>query len=324
MIGRVVGTSGEERAWLIDAEWCVKFSGTKTDLEQQYISKLSSSWKKLDPKGDLARFLLKPMFGPGSSQGGTVSIDVVKELVDKNDISAIAAHLTQVLRDFTRDQATMAIEDVLARLNPTQQSLLMDIASPWLVSDDSIESELARIIFGKIGAQTQQIVSAAVQSPDNQTSFIPRPAQASNPVGGSDKGGIDFRTLPIITQPMPGLQKHIPLMDKPINLTQTLPLDSEWQEIDQMVKRGVMPSYQRIKDYLEESCKTPECQQKVHRVLSCIADILRSEEEEVTPTQPVLREILVLLESGQSAEQLQIALAKIEIPEEEPAEPVEP
>ncbi|MDD4899260.1 MAG: ATP-binding protein [Candidatus Omnitrophica bacterium] len=135
------------------------------------------------------------------------------------------------------------------------------------------------------------------------------------------QGGIDFRALPIITQPMsiPAAEPNL----APFTRVK-LPVDPQWHEVTQMVEKGIVPSYQRIKDYLEESCNTPECQQKVNQVLSCIADILRLEEEEVNPTAPVLHEILILLESGQSAQQLQVALAKIEIPEEEPAEPVEP
>ena len=289
---------------------------------------------------DKGRYLFP---GDGTAQGGMASIDVVEQWINNNNLDAIAVHLTQAIRDFSREQAIMTIDDVLARLNPAQQSLLMDIASPWLASGDRYQSDLAEIILGRIGGQTQQIVGATLQSPNNQTSFIPRPAQISNPVdnlnkGGIDpsaalgidsseekQGGIDFRALPIVAQPMAGIpQRQFPLMDKPIALTETVSSDADWQEIDQMVKSGIVPSYQRIKDYLEESCKTKDCQQKVYRVLSCITDILRLEEEEVSPTQPVLREILVLLESGQSADQLQIALAKIEIPEEEPTEPVEP
>ena len=95
-------------------------------------------------------------------------------------------------------------------------------------------------------------------------------------------------------------------------------LPTEWGSIENMVDGGITPSCQRLKEYLQASCTTEECKSRVEQVLICIADILRLEEEKVCRTDPVLRQLLVLLESDISGEQLKLALAEIEVSPQEP------
>ena len=53
-------------------------------------------------------------------------------------------------------------------------------------------------------------------------------------------------------------------------------------------------------------------------MLACLADILRLEEERVLPTDPSLKELLVLLESDTSVQDMQLALSKITVYSKEP------
>ncbi len=85
-----------------------------------------------------------------------------------------------------------------------------------------------------------------------------------------------------------------------------------------MVNAGIIPSIDRIKEYLILSCKSADCQAKINQALSGIADILRLEEERSVSTETGLKEILTLLESNKSAEQLSAALLKIVIVPQEP------
>lgn len=108
-------------------------------------------------------------------------------------------------------------------------------------------------------------------------------------------GGIDFRNLPLLTQAINNLGtgiSSIPNFD----------LYSEWKEIKQLVQSGITPSGERIKEYLQVSCYRGKITENKKRVIACISDILRNQEEHRIPTDPILRDILVVLESNRSAE----------------------
>ncbi|MCX5706627.1 MAG: hypothetical protein NTW13_03035 [Candidatus Omnitrophica bacterium] len=143
----------------------------------------------------------------------------------------------------------------------------------------------------------------------------------SIPKKSEGPGGIDFRGLPIVTQPMPkplggdpSLRSGLPLVAVP-----NIKLDKEWGEIENMLNGGIIPSIDRIKDYLALSCKSEDCQARIDKALSCIAGILRIEEERCSVTDAALKQLLVLLESDKSANELQLSLAKIEVLAKEPA-----
>ena len=138
---------------------------------------------------------------------------------------------------------------------------------------------------------------------------------ASSPLM-SDIGGIDLRALPIVTQPMPAMP-GVNLSAPPLS-QHNINLDTEWQEIQNMLNAGIIPSCQRIKEYLEVSCQSRDCSQRIDNVLSCLADILRLEEDRVASTEPVLKELLVLLESDKQASEMQLALTKITVSPKEP------
>ena len=85
-----------------------------------------------------------------------------------------------------------------------------------------------------------------------------------------------------------------------------------------MVNAGIIPSGQRIKDYLQSCCQKKELNGGIGRVLNCIADIMRIEEERVSATDHDLKSLLVLLESGKSENELGPALSKIKFSPQEP------
>ncbi|MFA4888110.1 MAG: hypothetical protein WC628_00845 [Candidatus Omnitrophota bacterium] len=115
-------------------------------------------------------------------------------------------------------------------------------------------------------------------------------------------GGIDFRALPIVSQAVTNLSAGMGVVS--LERFSRLNLDSEWQEIERLVDSGITPSTERIKEYLQASCFRNQVAQDKDKVILCIAGILRQEEEEYISTEPGLRDILVVLESG-------IALQKI-------------
>lgn len=63
-----------------------------------------------------------------------------------------------------------------------------------------------------------------------------------------------------------------------------------------MVDAGLTPSADRIKEYVQASCLKGNSD--MQKVISCIVEMLRMEEESCCLTEPVLKDILVVLESG--------------------------
>lgn len=131
-----------------------------------------------------------------------------------------------------------------------------------------------------------------------------------------DKGGIDLRSLPIVTQSMT-LASSSGITPGTINAS-NVNLDQEWQQIKNMLHAGIIPSIDRIREYLVLSCKSEDCQARIDKALSCIADILRIEEERCFVTEAALKQLLVLLESDKPANELQLAFTKIEVLAKEP------
>lgn len=136
--------------------------------------------------------------------------------------------------------------------------------------------------------------------------------QASSPlIPGTRKfGGIDFRSLPIVTQAMSNLSANI--SSSAIQNLVGINLDEEWQEIERMASSGITPSSERIKEYIQTSCAQENIIQDKDKILLCISDILRLEEERCDHTNPTLRDILVVLESMSNTQELrQVFLGKI-------------
>lgn len=142
----------------------------------------------------------------------------------------------------------------------------------------------------------------AINNPNDRD--IREASSPANPAAGKNPGGVDFHALPIVTQPLTGI-------NMPLTKSDNFRADPEWQEIQNMVNAGIIPSGQRIKDYLQSCCQKKELNGEIGRVLNCIADIMRIEEERVLATNPEFRDMLVLLESGKSTDELKTALNKI-------------
>ena len=145
--------------------------------------------------------------------------------------------------------------------------------------------------------------------------------QTDSNKGSSPLGGIDLRSLPIITQPtnVPGF--HIDAGPMNMNKLDNIDLGSEWHEIQNMINAGITPSTQRIKEYVWACCKNGELPKEMNKILSCIADIMRIEEEQVSATDLELKGLLILIESGKSINELELALSNINIPSKEPSSP---
>ena len=130
-------------------------------------------------------------------------------------------------------------------------------------------------------------------------------------------GGIDMRSLSKNTVIQPMASSNV--LKQGLSPKGTVPVsivsDKEWQQIERMVNSHIAPSCERLREYLL-SLQDPNSQ--TDKVLACIADILRQEEEKAGYTEASLREILVLLEADKPVNELRLALAKVQVSAKEP------
>jgi hypothetical protein len=132
--------------------------------------------------------------------------------------------------------------------------------------------------------------------------LAPRVALQSAP---KTTGGIDFRSFPIVIRSMDSLKANIKAI--PQSSLQRINLTQEWSDIERLINSGITPSVERLKDYLAASCFKGKLDSDMEKIASCISDILRMEEERCGLTDPTLKDILVVLGSGRSGEELKIA-----------------
>jgi hexokinase len=123
------------------------------------------------------------------------------------------------------------------------------------------------------------------------------------------KGGIDFRALPIVGQQINMGMLKLSVAD--LNRLGNINLDSEWAKIQNMVNAGIIPSNGRIKEYVLASCLRQNLGNQMNKVLGCIADIMRMEEDRVVDTNVELKDMLVLIETGKPEIELQCGLSQI-------------
>jgi hypothetical protein len=200
--------------------------------------------------------------------------------------------------------------------------------------DDTLKKHRGEIIHidklvGEIGLSQEEVIarinwinrdddyplSIRPAGSGNMHIFVKRPVEstpaAPSSAASSDKGGIDFRALPAVVQPMPIFRGQSPSGAVPV--IPLAELNNEWLQIENMLNAGIVPSSDRIKGYLQSCCLKQDFNQDVDKVLSCIAGILRLEEEQGVNTDLSLKEILMLLESDKPGNKFRIALAQVTV-----------
>ena len=185
----------------------------------------------------------------------------------------------------------------------------------WQVEGE-FENPSALVLFERNFNDPRPLNSIKSEEPDNAKSVksviwnarIP-PFNPSSSV--DNPGGIDLTALPITTQFVLNkpLVENMPVAGSGLSLT--INLDNELRQIQSMLNTGIMPSSERIKEYAlaSSSLKPEDYRREIDRLLGCIADIFRLEEEKAKPPPQALKEVLILLEADKPAPELQLALA---------------
>lgn len=174
-----------------------------------------------------------------------------------------------------------------------------------------IKSLILDLISGKKAWPEVETYLAVLSNRGPQSASSPienRKQNVENPALDT-KGGIDFRFLPIVTQSMDSLKANIRGM--PQSSLQRINLIQEWSDIERLVNSGITPSGERLKEYLAASCFKDNLDNDMEKITFCISNILRSEEETCSSTDPMLKDILVALGSGRSEEELKVVFSGV-------------
>lgn len=125
--------------------------------------------------------------------------------------------------------------------------------------------------------------------------------------GGSDQskdggtGGIDFRALPLVTQPGMNPSMMQPAIDmKALQVlaqqSKMRDLDKEWSRIEKQIAGKVMP-YEKIKEYLAVCSDRKASGENLSRVEQCLSNILKLEEVCAVSTSDRMKELLLIVET---------------------------
>jgi hypothetical protein len=269
----------------------------------------------------------------------------------RNNVNALVVDesdgVDAVVRDFTR-----AIKDAYSHFDRIRADLSTLFAQNGITAadGDQLDTLVHRIFYAQLdgvskisleginipGIERIDLLAlakagAAVKQADTGSSgVVPNagmevPKTASGDKGGIGpalsesigelsvrKGGVDLRSLPIVTQPMalplPALSMNTRV---PLSAQEAKELEEEFGAIEKMVSAGIIPSTDRLKDYLGNCYDKQGLEASVDKVLACIADILRLEEERCLSTETALKELLQLLESDKPQEQFKLSLNAI-------------
>ena len=164
-------------------------------------------------------------------------------------------------------------------------------------------SDKSKILIWDVIKDFRNIVSKVIDEPQdfiNKLTRIQEEIESSSTSSSAIMpGGIDFRTMNYMVQPM-GSFKDLRFMLPTLtsNALERIDLDKELESLRDMVKAGMVPSGMRVKEYLAACFQKGKIEEKQDDLLVCLAEIYRLAEEENLETSPELRESLVIVDTG--------------------------
>jgi hypothetical protein len=249
----------------------------------------------------------KPRFGHSGNDVDWRFIEAQKA-IQSGDTKGAVSHVKEairLLREVDFDELDSSGFPVADMINQGEVALwvLGQLQANNLADSETLEL-LQQLKAGKNGLELKQVLGYKSSSP------IERNDDRKSPLGG-----IDFRGMSIITQPVNTC---------PINLNTPLfcPLDTvnfnrEFQEIQNMLSAGIIPSTQRIKECIQACCQKKRLDRERGKMRGCIADTMRLEEDQAVVTNSDLKDLLALLESSKSTDELQSMLNNISVSSQE-------
>lgn len=124
---------------------------------------------------------------------------------------------------------------------------------------------------------------------------VPGTAQDGGAGKVSGPGGIDLRSLPIVTSAIVGLRAG--LDPAAFERAGSFDLSAEWKRIGRMLDAGMVPANERIRECAGRSVFNGTAAD-VDTAISSLAEMLRLEEQKSLPSDPVVVDALVVLASS--------------------------
>jgi len=261
---------------------------------------------------------------------GTLKADDIETLITKNRGEEWAIDLSRRIAVATDDEWGKFIDDPVTRglVEGPAQMLVTKIRQKGGLT--SWSNAYGPYLYGVVWTMDGAVFYFTPLMENDYIAYEHLTLPGASPVGTTNEkiddsiGGIDMRSLPKYTKveqvaagsPLSKQGQFPPATEASAGRSGAVPVaDKEWQEIEKMANSGIAPSCERIREYLL-SLQDPSAQ--ADKVLACIVDILRQEEEKACGTESSLKEILVLLESGKPANELRLALINLQVLAKEP------
>jgi aldose 1-epimerase len=196
-------------------------------------------------------------------------------------------------------------EDILVGTTPGNTRIVLhysatrrgeDIA--WegsLISQKTVRKRVEEDHFADIELRRTSAASSPMEVDVTQKRLRDSPLRGQSL---SPMGGIDFRSIPLIIQPIGNFSK-INFSPPSSGLAlQRLNPEEELKAISSMVARGIVPSGERVKELIFACCYKKELSSRLDDLIACLTDICRLQEEYVEESGPELKESLMLVEAA--------------------------
>lgn len=111
-------------------------------------------------------------------------------------------------------------------------------------------------------------------------------------------GGIDLRQMNMLIQPQrefSGLDLTLPVLSS--SAIEAMDLDKELTNIQQMVSSGIIPSGQRLKEFLAACFAKGKIEEKADSLVLCIADTFELQQMEAEESSLIYKEALVIADT---------------------------
>ncbi len=249
--------------------------------------------------GDLVNDL-KAMLPAGGRLGAVISYAGIHGLLKEEDKGqGFLAHITELSTLLSQD-GFMALQVV----SPDRIQMLKEI-TPAIEARTSLQMKLREDATDAHQARNFALLEG--RNKDTTTSTPPISSPVDITQTAREVGGIDFRSLPISAQSPTGLLTT----QQPIQLIPAAKLGAYWQDIQKTLQENTVPSSDRILSYIQSCCDKEDAAQEIEKVVICITEILRLEEDQVIYTDPALKQILAILESRVSPVEIRAALSQV-------------
>lgn len=182
---------------------------------------------------------------------------------------------------------------------------LDDPRSPYMIKNMTPESRKLRPIT--MMEPTAELFKAATSASSAinslSTGYDSKVAASSTILSNSENldsalnpGGIDFRVIPMITQPMGNLSGLNFSLPKLSNL-ESIDLDEELSQIKDMLKAGITPSGERLKEYVAACYQKGVLKQHMDEIVASLVDTCKLEEEKMDQATNEVKELMLILDS---------------------------